>query len=185
MHIRPLICFSILLGLWANAAARAEVTLTVRTDVTYQTMDNFGTSAAFELNEITDDWEESNLDLLAEMLFSTEMRADGTLRGIGLSGFRVEIGAGSIDQGNDSRISRGTARTKCPLRSDGSYDWSQMEAELYWARKAHEYGIQTLIGYSNSPPIYFTVNGLACRTSDVPSGNLRRDAYDDFAEYLA
>jgi O-glycosyl hydrolase len=165
--------------------AQPDLTFTVQTGTRYQTLDNFGTSAAFELNEITEAWSESNLDSLAKILFSTDIRPDWSLAGIGLSGFRVEIGACSFDQGSASQISRNSARSKCPLRPDSTYDWSQMDAEVYWARKAHAYGLRTVMGYSNSPPIYFTKNGLACRTQGNGVANLRPDAYDDFAEYLA
>lgn len=165
--------------------AQTPLQLTLRPDSLFQTLDHFGTSAAFELNEITDAWQLSNLEPLAEALFSTEINPDGTLRGIGLSGFRVEIGACSYGQGSQSNISRVTARSKCPLLANGEYDWSQMAAELFWAKKAHAYGVHTLIGYSNSPPIYFTRNGLACRTLTDYVSNLRPDAYQAFAEYLA
>lgn len=176
----------LLLSCVAAAWGQTDLTLTLQTNTRYQTLDNFGTSAAFELNEITDAWDEENLNPLAELLFSTEIEPDGSLTGIGLSGFRVEIGACSRDQGDDSEIDRFTARTKCPLRPDSSYDWSRMDAELWWARKAHEYGVHSLLGYSNSPPIYFTRNGLACRSQNSPfASNLRPDAYGDFAEYLA
>jgi O-glycosyl hydrolase len=165
--------------------AQEELQLTLRPDSLFQTLDNFASSAAFELNEITEAWDEDNLDTLAKMLFSTDIRPDGSLVGIGLSGFRLEIGTGSFDQGSASKISRVTARSRTPLRADGSYDWSQMEAEMYWAKQAHAYGLKTLIGYSNSPPVYFTRNGLACRSDGSPISNLRPDAYSDFAEYLA
>ena len=166
-------------------AAAADLQLTIRPDSVFQTLDNFGTSAAFELNEITDDWSKPHLDSLAALLFDTTFKADGSPRGIGLSGFRVEIGACTIDNGDTSRISRVTARSKCALRPNGSYDWSQMDAETYWVRKAHNYKLKSVIGYSNSPPIYHTRNGLGCRTQTQFASNLRPDAYDDFAEYLA
>jgi O-glycosyl hydrolase len=169
---------------WGTAGAQ-DLQLTIRPDSTFQTLDNIGTSAAFELNEITDAWSRPNLDTLAMLLFDTTFKPDGSPRGIGMSGFRVEIGACTVDNGDTSRITRVTARSQCPLRPNGSYDWSRMDAEAYWVRKAHDYKLKTVVGYSNSPPIYFTRNGLGCRTQTQFVSNLRPDAYDDFAEYLA
>src|SRR5690606_5672136 len=133
----------------------------------------FGSSAGFELNEITEAWRPSALDTLAALLFSTDTAADGSLKGIGLSGFRVELGACSHDNGDTSRISRVTARSHCPLRADGSYDWTKMDAETWWVRTAHAYHVNTVQAYSNSPPIHLTRNGLACRTQTQYASNLR------------
>jgi hypothetical protein len=164
-----LAALGLILGLgWGNLPAQTNLQLTIRPDSVFQTMDNFGTSAAFELNEITEAWNEPNLDTLARLLFSTDTNADGSLRGIGLSGFRVELGACSHGQGSASNISRVTARSKCPLRPDSTYDWTQMDAETWWVRKAHAYNLHTVIGYSNSPPVYYTRNGLACRSQTTP-----------------
>lgn len=178
---------SLVLGVCSAGVVQAQpaLRLTIRPDSVYQTLDNIGTSAAFELNEITDAWSKPNLDTLAMLLFDTTFKADGSPRGIGMSGFRVEIGACTVDNGDTSRITRETARSQCPLRPNGSYDWTRMNAETYWVRKAHDYRLKSVIGYSNSPPVYFTRNGLGCRTLTQFVSNLRPDAYDDFAEYLA
>ncbi len=164
---------------------KVDLTLTLLTDSSHQTIKHFGSSAAFNLNEVTEDWQKKNLDRLADFIFSRMYGPTGKPKGIGLSSFRIELGAGSRDQGDSSRVARVNARTECPLRPNGSYDWSKMEAETYWVNKCYEYGVSRVIAYSNSPPYYFTKNGLTCRTEDVPSANLRDDCYDDYAEYLA
>ncbi|MBN1309258.1 MAG: hypothetical protein JXA18_15140 [Chitinispirillaceae bacterium] len=163
----------------------ADLILTLTPDDLHQTIRHFGSSAAFDLNEITDSWSEEGRELLAESIFSREIDSQGNPRGLGLSSFRIEIGGCSRQQGSGSRISMESRRAPCPLLEDGSYDWTRMEAETYWVDKAYEYGVDAVFGYSNSPPVYFTKNGLACRTEDVPSANLKEECYDDFAEYLA
>lgn len=170
---------------FANPARGQDLQLSLYPDSVFQTLDNFGSSAGFELNEITEAWRPSALDTLAALLFSTDTAADGSLKGIGLSGFRVELGACSHDNGDTSRISRVTARSHCPLRADGSYDWTKMDAETWWVRTAHAYHVNTVQAYSNSPPIHLTRNGLACRTQTQYVSNLRPDAYGLFADYLA
>ena len=166
-------------------AQAADLELTIDVNDIHQTIRHFGSSAAFDLNEITDSWTDSGREALAESIFSRETDSLGNPKGLGLSSFRIEIGGCSKQQGSDSRIGIESRRAPCPLQEDGSYDWSQMEAETYWIDKAYEYGVDLVFGYSNSPPVYFTKNGLACRTQDVPSANLKEDYYDDFAEYLA
>jgi O-glycosyl hydrolase len=163
----------------------ADLELTVNPDEAYQTIRHFGSSAAFDLNEITDSWSDEGKERLAESIFSRETDSLGNPKGLGLSSFRIEIGAGSREQGSSSNIGMESRRAPCALQEDGSYDWSRIDAETFWVDKAYEYGVEVVFGYSNSPPVFFTINGLACRTQEVPSANLKDDCYDDFAEFLA
>ncbi len=164
----------------------AEITLSLELDSMKQVMKHFGSSAAFNLNEITENSSDQKKDAMAKLIFSTETDGSGNPNGLGLSSFRIEIGACSKDLGDGSQISSFDRRADCPLRSDGSYDWHKMEAETYWIDKAYEYDLETVIAYSNAPPIYYSNNGLACRTDDIPAyANLKDEHYDDFAEYLS
>ncbi|MBR1804471.1 MAG: xylanase [Muribaculaceae bacterium] len=123
----------------------------------------------------------------AKLLFARSFNRGGSPEGIGLSNWRVNLGAGSATQGDDSNISDPTRRAECFLNADGvTYNWSAAAGQQYFMQKAREYGVENILLFSNSAPIYYTANGKACRTSTLPWGaNLRDDAYDDFAQYMA
>ena len=101
-----------------------------------------------------------------------------------MSLWRFNLGAGSAEQGDGSAINRDT-RTECFLQADGSYDWSRQEGQRRFLRMAKERGVPYFLAFLNSPPVYFTQNGLATNTGRGGTLNLRDDCYDDFAQYMA
>ncbi len=88
-----------------------------------QHIQHFGASDAWSMRFIGL-WPEWQQNQVADWLFSTENDAEGKPKGIGLSIWRFNLGAGSAEQGDSSHINYPT-RTECVLRSDGSYDWSR------------------------------------------------------------
>jgi len=70
------------------------------------------------------------------------------------------------------------------MSADGSYDWNKQPGQQWFLRTAHEHGVPTLIGFSNSPPVHFTRNGLAHGDSKEKS-NLSHDQSEAFAAFLA
>ena len=122
----------------------------------------------------------------AKLLFARSFNRAGNPDGIGLSNWRINLGAGSDTQGDDSNIGEMTRRADCYLNANGTYDWNRSAGQRYFMQKAKDYGVENFLLFSNSPPIYYTANGKACKTSTLPWGaNLRDDAYDDFAAYMA
>ena len=108
----------------------------------------------------------------------------GQPRGIGLSLWRFNLGAGSAEQGRESQINRST-RTECFLQPDGSYDWSRQQGQRRFLQLAKERGVPHFLAFLNSPPVYFTQNGLATNTGRDGTLNLRPDCYDHFAQFMA
>jgi hypothetical protein len=51
-------------------------------------------------------------------------------------------------------------------------------------RKAKEYGCESFVLFSNSPPVFFTRNGKGYANGDNYA-NLQADKYDDFADFMA
>ncbi len=192
-----LFCFIFVLSLTTLAGAEApslagdaEPVVTFEVDLRkrHQVIRNFGSSSGMRSGYLAKYWPRESVDQLAEWLFSREFDADGSPKGAGLSCFRVQIGAGTWYQGQrgkDSGISTEWRRTECFLQPDGSYDWDACAGEVYWMRQAREYGVETVIGYANSPPVYFTMSGYGYRTPGTPIGNLKDDKYDDYAQFLA
>jgi O-glycosyl hydrolase len=67
---------------------------------------------------------------------------------------------------------------------NGNYDWSKQSGYQWFLRKAHEYKVENLIAFSNTPPVYFNRNGLGFKTEKDYTCNLREDKYDAYAEFL-
>ncbi len=172
-------------SLGADALARPAGTLayTIETARPRQTIRHFGASDCWSMWQIGR-WSERSRRKVADWLFSLETDADSRPKGIGLSLWRFNLGAGSSEQGDDSQIDRWT-RTECMLRPDGSWDWSKQSAERGFLKLAKERGVENFLAFCNSAPVQFTKNGLATNTGRGETINLRDDCYDDFADYLA
>ncbi|MCR5697108.1 MAG: glycosyl hydrolase [Marinilabiliaceae bacterium] len=152
---------------------------------TYQTIVDFGASDCWTAEYVADYFSEAQKNRAAEWLFSQEISQSGKPAGIGLSCWRVNIGAGSATQGSNSNIDDETRRAECFLSEDGTYDWSRCDGQQWFMQKAKEYGVPHFLLFSNSAPIYYTKNGLANMNRSGQKCNLKDDCYDDFAEFLA
>ena len=157
---------------------------TVHVDRPRQTIRHFGASDAWSMQNIGTWADEQEQTKIADWLFSLETDDQGQPRGIGLSLWRFNLGAGSSEQGRESQISRGT-RTECFLQADGSYDWSRQAGQRKFLRMAKERGVPHFLAFLNSPPVHFTQNGLATNTGRGGTLNLKDDSYDDFALFMA
>ncbi|MCF7847225.1 MAG: hypothetical protein K9M45_00120 [Kiritimatiellales bacterium] len=161
-----------------------ELSVTVDCRKQFQTIENIGSSTGMHGAYIGRRFPRGKLDQLAELFFSTEIDSNRKLKGIGLSSFRIQIGAGTDEQENCG-IVQPFRRTECFLRPDGSYDWSRCAGAVYWIKKAKEYQLPCLIGYANSPPVYWTENGLGYKTGKAHRSNLKPEHYGDYAGFLA
>lgn len=157
-------------------------TFIVDTDSVYQQIDGFGASDAWSMQTVGL-MDENTQQRVGRWLFSRGLKADGSPEGIGLSIWRMNIGAGSSEQGERSGINPGT-RTECLMRSDGSFDWNRQKGQRRFLRLAKDYGVENLIGFLNSPPVYYTKNGLATNTGRGGTYNLREECYGDFARFM-
>lgn len=170
-------------ALYSYAAAEDVRTFVVRTDRPRQTIEHFGASDAWSMKYIGL-WPEKQQRRVADWLFSTENDATGKPKGIGLSIWRFNLGAGSEEQGDKAEIQPGT-RTECFLNADGTYYWSKQKGQIRFLQLAKERGVPYILAFLNSPPVYFTQNGLATNTGRGGTLNLRSDCYDDFAKFMA
>jgi O-glycosyl hydrolase len=152
-----------------------------------QTIANFGASDGWNTEMIGKYWPLETKEKLAEMVFSKEKDAKGNPVGIGLSSWRFNIGAGTAEQGDNSRISLPSRRTEGFLGMDGTYDWSKQVGQLWFLEKAAKtYNLHHLIGWQNSPPVRYTTQNLGFREFDAPMGTILKNEYfDDFGEFLA
>lgn len=166
-----------------TAVARSKNQFFIHPDRQQQQIDCFGASDAWSMRFIGDMHRDTQ-QRVARLLFSTQSDSLGNPEGAGLSIWRFNIGAGSVEQGDSCRINFGT-RTECVLSPDGSYDWNKQLPQRRFLKLAKEYGVPYLLGFLNSPPVQFTKNGLATNTGRGGTYNLKEDCYDDFARYMA
>ncbi len=152
-----------------------------------QTIQNFGSSDAWNTERIGKYWPEAKKEKLAELLFSTEKDANGNPLGIGLSAWRFNIGAGTAKQGDASRISEVSRRTEGFLNADGNtYNWEKQEGQQWFLQKANQYNVHHLIGWQNSPPVAYTENNLGFREYGTEMATiLKPEHFDDYACFLA
>lgn len=75
----------------------------IETATPLQTMDYFSASDAWSMQYIGL-WPQEKQNQVADWLFSTENDKSGQPKGIGLSLWRFNVGAGSAEQGEDSQI---------------------------------------------------------------------------------
>ena len=169
----------------SGAEPMSDASMRIEPSVRYQTIQDFGASDCWTTEFIGDYFSEKEKAKGAKWLFSQQMDEKGNPEGIGLSCWRVNIGAGSATQGSDSNIDDETHRTECFLNRDGSYDWTRQDGQQWFMRQAKEYGVEHFLLFSNSPPIYYTKNGKANAGNQSTTCNLRATYFDDFAEFLA
>jgi O-glycosyl hydrolase len=153
-------------------------------EVKHQTIDNFGASDGWSMQYIGL-WPKVKQQKMADWLFSTETDEQGKPKGIGLSLWRFNIGAGSTEQGNASGINNVWRRSECFLLPDGSYDWNKQKGQRNFMQLAKQRGVSQYLGFILSAPVYWTQNGLATNTGRGATFNLKEDRYNDFSRFMA
>jgi O-glycosyl hydrolase len=167
---------------------RAAKTITISLDPVqrYQTIDNFGASDAWSA-QFVGNWPDDKRNAIADLLFSTATHDDGSPRGgspkgIGLSLWRFNIGAGSAEQGDKSGIGDEWRRAESFLEEDRSYNWQRQAGQLWFMQAARQRGVDQFLAFPNSPPVQLTRNGKAFAYNGT--SNLAPEQYPAFAAYL-
>lgn len=150
--------------------AMPSVRIEVRPDKIHQTMDGFGASGAWWAQEIGG-WDQGNRQRVIDLLFDRQ-------RGIGLSLYRYNVGAGG-----GAEISDPWQRAETFEIAPGGYDWSRDRNAVWVLKAAHAAGVERFVAFANSPPARMTVSGLASGARDGGS-NLLPAMYPAFARYL-
>lgn len=112
---------ALLFSLFATAnlfAQHPAIHFEIETDQPCQTMDYFGASDCWSMQFIGL-WPQEKQNQVADWLFSTENHENGQPKGIGLSLWRFNVGAGSAEQGEVSQIASPWMRAECFLQADG------------------------------------------------------------------
>lgn len=149
-----------------------------------QVIHSFGASDCWTCQFIGKNWPLDKRNQIADLLFSTECDKNGNPKGIGLSMWRMNIGAGSAEQGDASKIGSTWHRAECFLKPDGAYDWTKQPGERWFAEAAKKRGVRYLLGFNNSPPVQFTANSIAHSLNGRREYNIGKDAMPKFADFL-
>ena len=175
--------FFLLLLLSITELSADEIKISVNWEKPQQQIANIGSSTGMYGCYIGGKFKEDRMAKLAELIFSRETDAQGRPKGIALSSFRVELGAGTA--GNSKGIKKLWRRTESYLNPDGSYDWKRPVGSNWWIKAAHRYQVNALIGYANSAPVFWNRNSLGFKTERSMKANLKSEHFGDYAAYLA
>jgi len=161
--------------------------ITVNVQKAYQTIVGFGASDCWTTKYVGNWANTSKKDQIADYLFSTDTDKTGTPKGIGLSIWRFNIGAGSFEQGDTSGIPDIYRREQCFLNSDSTWDWTKQAGQQWFLNAAKQRGVNIFIGFAVSPPVQYTINhkayGLGSSQLNLMSG--KYNAYADFLVTVA
>lgn len=171
------------LVLICQRAGWSQLQMTIDLAGECQRIDGFGASDAWSIDPAIKAWDEASnraaIARLANLLFSVD-------RGIGLSAWRFNIGAGSAEQGTASRIRDPLRRAELLIPAPAApVDRRKQRGQIRMLREAHRRGVTDFIAFCNSPPTWATKNGLAHPgTSVLGSSNLAPEHRGDFARFL-
>ena len=148
-----------------------------------QVIHSFGASDAWSTKFIGKWSNVSKKNQIADYLFSQENDSEGNPKGIGLSMWRFNIGAGSFEQGAASGIPDEYRREESFLKADGTYDWNKQAGQQWFLAAAKARGVNKFLAFSVSPPVQFTLNNKASGLANSHL-NLKGDQKNAFADFL-
>lgn len=151
---------------------------------TYQTILAFGASDAWAPEIIGQNYPLPVKKRIAKKLFSKKI-VNGTPVGIGLSGWRFQIGSDRGTTKSGFRSSSWYRLRGCFLSKGGTYDWSKQKGARWFLKQAKSYGVRHITGWLNSPPYFMTKTGYTYLTGNVHGYNLAPKHYDDYGDFLA
>jgi O-glycosyl hydrolase len=175
--IRLLVCAVIC---FQTAAAQVSID----PSKTYQAIEGFSASDCWTGHYVGKYWNEEEKEKIAKFLFGRSIDSNGNPEGIGLSAWRFNLGAGTMEQGDASDIGDISRRAECFLDETGNYDWSKQAGQQWFLKKAREYGCENFTAFSNAPLVAWSKNGKGYSNGDG-NANLKDDQYAAFAGYMA
>ena len=157
--------------------------ITLDPQKTFQTMHSFGASDCWSIAMVGKHFPQAKKNKIAEWLFSQEKDPQGNPKGIGLSMWRFNIGAGSTEQGIESKITNEWRRAES-FYSEGVWDWKKQEGQQFFLQAAKKYGVPYTLGFLNSSPVQMTKNGLAIGSGKLGEWNFNPDKINEWTDYL-
>lgn len=168
-----------------NSSKNEGLTITINFKEQEQTIQNIGTSFCWFADPIGKNFPFEKRKQITELLFSKDTLVDGSPKGIGVSSFRFNVGAGSAEQDTASNIKDPNHRVECFLNSDGTYNWNKQAGYQWFLKNANAFKVEDLIAFHNSPPVFFTRNGLAHKTGKDGTSNLKPACVEAYADFIS
>ncbi len=146
-----------------------------------QEITGWGTSAAWWAQMVES---EETADEYAKLLYSKE--------GLGLNVYRYNVGGGERENPN-TRLWRESSRSTDSFlvpevyaeTGKLEYDFTKDANAQQMLFKSLEYGcIDTVVLFANSPHYLMTVSGQASGGLEPAQSNLKKECYEDFADYM-
>lgn len=162
------------------ASAQQKITIHFDTSKTFQTIRNFSASDAWSC-QFVGNWPVQKKNTIADWLFSMDTLANGSPKGIGLSMWRYNIGAGSAEQGDSSSIVDEWRRAAL-VNGNTVQTSDRIKAQNWFLVAAKKRGVQQFLGFLNSPPVQLTVNGKAHATAG--KNNIDSSQFNAYADYV-
>ena len=161
-------------------SAFAAETLTIDESVTHQTIESFGTSGAW-WSQYVGLWDDkyqntmvTNRSRIATLLYHPTY-------GIGLTGYRYNLGAGSADSGLGNYWDE-FRRAQSFEVEPGVYDFSKDEGAQWFLQEVVRLGCEEVTLFFNSPLERLTISGMAqLNKGDIK--NIEPENYAEWAKY--
>jgi hypothetical protein len=150
----------------------------------YQTIHSFGASDCWSMAMVGKYYPESKKKQIAEWLFSREKDSLGSPKGIGLSLWRFNIGAGSSEQGTESNITSEWRRSES-FYSAGKFDWNKQEGQRWFLEAAKKYSVPYTLGFLNSSPVQMTKNGRAFGNGKLGEWNFDKEKIQEWTHFIS
>ncbi len=161
----------------------SPLTVTINTLERRQKIRHFGASDAWSI-QFVGRWRLEKREAIADLLFEKGLDENNDPKGVALSTWRFNIGAGSSRQTNIGPDIWRRADTFYNEDFSG-YDWTRLPGQRWFLQAAKARGVAKMTAFVNSPPINMTKNGKAFADDSSGTTNLADDKIDDFARYLA
>lgn len=158
--------------------------LSIDTQTTYQTIHSFGASDCWSMQMVGQNYPIEKREKIATWLFSKELDKAGNPKGIGLSMWRFNIGAGSTEQAIESKITNEWRRAECFLEN-GVYDWNKQKGQQWFLEAAKRQKVDYTLGFLNSAPVSMTKNGLAIGSGKLGEWNFNKNKIELFTDFIA
>jgi O-glycosyl hydrolase len=164
----------------ANAQPAGKLAIRFDETITYQTIRNFAASDAWAC-QFAGNWPDEKKNAMADWLFSMDTFPNGHPKGIGLSMWRFNFGAGSAEQKDSSGIKDPWRRAPAfPVKKEEKIS-AELQGQLWFLQAAQKRGVKQFLGFYNSPPVWITTNGKAFATAG--KCNIESTSFTAFADY--
>ena len=183
MKVRFYAFFLLVLCICVGLKAQETTVYVIDKNVKYQEIDNFSASDAWRMDFVGKNWPREKKEHIADLLFTREFDKDGNPKGMALTNWRVNIGAGSYENRENNEVTSTWNRTECFLLPNGTYDFTKQAGQQWFMNAARERGVNDFLFFTNSAPYFMTRTG-ATLSGDNVCVNLQNDKFDDFARFL-